>query len=285
MTDAETAIETLRLAARHNRDDPLRKGSLLELPNYGQLVMTGDMHGHERNFEKLVRFCDLERDPVRHVILHELVHAEPEELHGPEYSSRLVLRAAEWKVQFPDQVHFLQSNHALAQLTGQEITKGGRTVIHDFNQGVERLFGPLHTGEVLASVNEFIASYPYAARTPNHIFVSHSLPDACDLDVFDPSFVTRAPSVHDFKEDSDLYRMVWGRDHSPKLLEQLGRAYDADFFIVGHQPQETGWFVQYRRLLILASDHNHGVFLPIDLSKPLDMDQLVSRLRPFVSVM
>jgi hypothetical protein len=284
MMDAEDAIETLRLAARHNRDDPLRRGSLLEFPNYGQLVMTGDLHGHERNFEKLVKFCDLQRFPVRHVILHELVHAEPEQFNGPEFSARLVVRTAEWKVQFPDQVHFLQSNHELAQLTGQEITKGGRTVIYDFNEGVAELFGRENTSEVLASINEFIASFPYAGRTPNNILLAHSLPDAADLDLFDPDFFTHPPSVHDFKEDSNLYRLVWGRDHTVQLLEQLGQAYDVDFFIVGHQPQETGWFVQHARLLILASDHNHGVFLPIDLSKPVDMDQLVSRIRAFVSV-
>ena len=55
-------------------------------------------------------------------------------------------------------------------------------------------------------------------------------------------------------------------------------------FVVGHQPQDTGWYVMHERLLILASDHNHGVLLPIDLSKPADMEQLVTRMRPFVSV-
>ena len=285
MTDADTIVETLRLAARYNRDDPLRKGSLLEFPNYGQLVMTGDMHGHERNLDKLVKFCHLERYPVRHVILHELVHAEPERLSDPEFSARLLIRAAEWKVEFPDQVHFLQSNHELAQLTGQEITKGGRTVIQDFNEGVAQLYGRDNTGEILGSINEFIASFPYAGRTPNRIFLSHSLPDVGELDLFDPTFITRAPSVHDFKEESDLYRLVWGRDHTPELLDRLAEAYKVDYFIVGHQPQETGWFVHFQRLLILASDHNHGVFLPIDLSKPTDMDQLVARIRPFVSVM
>ncbi|MEK7732058.1 MAG: hypothetical protein AAB363_09420, partial [Planctomycetota bacterium] len=46
-------------AARLNREDPLLRGSLLVFPNYGQVVMTGDMHGHRRNFEKLKRYCDL----------------------------------------------------------------------------------------------------------------------------------------------------------------------------------------------------------------------------------
>lgn len=285
MIDAEEAIQYLRLAAEHNRQDPLRRGSLLEFPNYGQVVMTGDMHGRADNFRKLQRFCDLERYAVRHVILHELVHSEPEGWNEPDLSSRLLIEAARWKCQYPEQVHFLQSNHELAQLTGQEITKAGRTVIEDFNSGVAADFGREHAEEVLGAINEFIASHPYAARTPNHIFLAHSLPDALDVDDFDPAFLTGEPSAEHFHEDSDLYRLVWGRDHTPELLDYLGRAFDAELFVVGHQPQDTGWFVLHQRLLILASDHNHGVLLPIDLSKPVTMEQLVSRLRPFVSVM
>ena len=62
---------------------------------------------------------------MRHVVLHELVHAEPEGWNEPDLSSRLLIAAARWKCQYPEQVHFLQSNHELAQLTGQEITKAG----------------------------------------------------------------------------------------------------------------------------------------------------------------
>lgn len=284
MKDAGAAIEYLRTGAEHNRQDPLRNGSLLEFPNYGQVVMTGDMHGEDGNYRKLQKFCDLKRYAGRHVLLHELVHAEPERFNTPDFSCRLLIDAARWKCEFPEQVHFLQSNHELAQLTGQEITKGGRAVIHDFNEGVAEEFGRQNADEVLVAINEFIASYPYAARTPNNIFLSHSLPDAIDLDDFDPDFLLRAPSVDDFRDDSDLYRLVWGRDHTPELIDYLAKAFGVGLFVVGHQPQDTGWYVMHERLLILASDHNHGVLLPIDLSKPADMEQLVTRMRPFVSV-
>ena len=67
----------------------------------------------------------------------------------------------------------------------------------------------------------------------------------------------------------------------------LGKAtevLDVDFFICGHQPQETGYDVLHDRMIILASDHNHGVFLPLDLSKPVTIESLTRNIRPFASV-
>src|SRR5207249_4592719 len=101
-----------------NRTDPLRRASLLEFPAYGQIVMTGDLHGNRRNFEKLCRYADLERAHARHVILHELIHQDTM-LGQRDTSYELMIEAAQYKCRFPVQVHFLQSNHELAQLTDQ----------------------------------------------------------------------------------------------------------------------------------------------------------------------
>jgi hypothetical protein len=38
------------------------------------------------------------------------------------------------------------------------------------------------------------------------------------------------------------------------------------------------------RLIILASDHNHGVFLPFDLRKKLALPDLQRLIRPLASV-
>ena len=45
-----------------------------------------------------------------------------------------------------------------------------------------------------------------------------------------------------------------------------------------------GYAVNGPRHLILASDHNQGVFLPLDLSEQYDMDALVDRLQKFVAI-
>ncbi len=280
LTDSRAAAELLRETAQLNREDPIRKGALLQFGSAGQVVMTGDMHGQVRNFDKLQRFCALPRSPGRSVILHELIHADPN--GGGDDSIELLLRAAAWKCEFPDNVYFLQSNHELSQLQGHEITKGGRCVLADFEQGVKKRFGR-GADDVLAGVNEYIASLPLAARTASGIFMAHSLPDPLTLPMFDLSVFDRAPTPGDLEPGGAAYSLVWGRFHSADAVEYFANRLGVELFIVGHTPQEDGYAIT-GRLLILASDHAHGVFLPIDLSRSYTMPELERGIRKFVSV-
>jgi len=283
MIDAVQAADILRDAAQLNLTDPLRRGSLLEFPNYGQLVMTGDLHGHRRNFEKLQRYCDLEHFAPRHVILHEIIHEEMAGFEAVDRSFEVLIQAAQWKCEFPDQVHFLQSNHELAQLTKHEITKGGRVVTLAFEQAVYEAFGT-GTDEVLRAINGYIESLPLAGRTENRVFLSHSLPSPRDLPNFDASVLTRVPTADDLADRGAAHALVWGRYHTASVLATLAEMLDVDIFICGHQPQEMGYDIWHDRLILLASDHNHGVFLPFDLSKPQTVDDLMRHIRPFAGV-
>jgi hypothetical protein len=282
VTDAQTACRHLQEAAQLIREDPNRKGSLLTFGSAGQVVMTGDMHGHLRNFEKLQRFCALERRPGCSVILHELIHQEPETPDEPDLSIDLLVQAAVWKCQFPDNVFFLQSNHELAQLRGQEISKGGRSVLRDFEYGVALRYGE-QAEAVLAGVHDYIAALPLAARTASGVFMSHSLPDPLALDLFDHAVFEREPTAEDLVPGGSAYSLVWGRFHSAGTVEYLAQRWGVEVFLIGHTPQEDG-YTKIGRLLILASDHAHGVFLPIDLSRKYTVDELERNIRKFVSV-
>ncbi|MBK9119634.1 MAG: hypothetical protein IPM18_08545 [Phycisphaerales bacterium] len=276
------AERVLREAAQLNRDDPNRSGSLLNFGRAGQVVMTGDLHGHLRNFEKLQRFCALERSPGRYVVMHELIHMEPDPPGAPDYSIDLLVRAAAWKCEHPDNVFFLQSNHELSQLVGHEITKGGRLVLHDFARGVKERYGPA-ADSILAAVEDYARSLPLAARLANGIFLSHSLPDALFMTNFDLTIFEREPTARDVAAGGPAYAIVWGRFHTPEVVAQYAGLFGARVFVVGHQPQEMG----HRRignLLILASDHAHGVFLPIDLAREYTAEELERNVRKFVSV-
>lgn len=283
MSDANQAAQVLREAAQLNRDDPLREGSLLNFPDYGQLVMTGDMHGHRRNFEKLQRYCRLEYSPGRHVMLHELIHEDVRELAGLDHSHELLLEAARWKVEFPDQVHFLQSNHELAQLTRQEITKLGRVVTEEFERSVK-----LHYGEggqeVVDAMDDFIASLPLGGRTANRVFLSHSIPGPREMPLFQSDVFRRDYNQADMTERGSAYLLVWGRFHTEESISSFCDMVDCDFILAGHEPQEMGYTVAHDRMLILASDHNHGVFLPFDLGKPVTMEALAQNVRPFAAI-
>jgi hypothetical protein len=281
-SEAKQACAWLHEAAQLIREDPNRQASLLSFGAAGQLVMTGDLHGHLRNFEKLQRFCALESSPGRVVMLHELIHTEPDPPGTPDFSIDLLVRAAQWKCDFPDNIFFLQSNHELSQLLDHEITKGGRYVLLDFERGLEARYGPA-TGDVLVAIKDYIASLPLAARLANGIFLSHSLPDALNIDRFDCSIFEREPLPTDYLPGGSAYALVWGRFHTPALVEQFAQRLGVDVFIAGHTPQEMG-HTRIGRLLILASEHAHGVFLPIDLSRKYTAEELEEHIRKFVSV-
>lgn len=281
-SDSRLACDALHEAARLMREDRNREGSLLRFGSAGQLVVTGDMHGNLRNFEKLQRFCALDRSPARSVLLHELIHQEPANGNGMDLSIDLLVRAAAWKTEYPDSVFFIQSNHELSQYRGHEITKGGRCVLLDFERGVAQRFGR-KADDVMDGVMDYLGSLPLAVRCANGVFVAHSLPDPLVMDVFDETVFQRTPTPEDMAPGGSAYWLVWGRFQSPTVVDYFARKLGVDVFIVGHTPQETGYAV-VGRMIILASDHNHGVFLPVDLSRKASVEQLEAGIRKFVSV-
>jgi len=281
--DSIEAVETFREAAELNLDDPIRKGSQLIFPDYGQLVVTGDLHGHRRNFEKLVRYSGLRTAAARFVVLQELIHEDVQAIDQTDMSHELLLAAARWKCEFPDQVFFLQSNHEVAQITGKAIVKAGRPVLEDFVAGIKVTYGGKAAPQVYEAIETFIESLPLAARTPNDVFVSHSLPSAREMDRFDPSVLNRRITREDL-DDGPAARFLWGRRHAPELIERLAEMLDVNWFVLGHQPEPMGYRRLDDRTLVLASDHGHGAFLPIDLTKPVTMDDLVAGVRKIASV-
>jgi hypothetical protein len=137
---------------------------------------------------------------------------------------------------------------------------------------------------VLEAMYKFIRSLPLAGRTPNRVFLSHSLPGPRELPSFDQSALTRATTDEDLHDRGSAHALVWGRYHTEAALRTLCELLDVDFFICGHQPQEMGHDVIHDRMVILASDHNHGVFLPLDLNRPVTLEKLVRSIRPFAGV-
>jgi hypothetical protein len=281
---ADQVVETLGAAADENLSSTLRQEQVVHLPETGELWMTGDLHDHRRNFDKLLKAVDLGANPQRHLILHELIHGDHYDANGAEESWVTLVRAAELKCDFPNQVHFLLANHDLAQIHGRGIMKAGLSVCEAFTKGVKKAFEGRHS-VVTASISEFLLSLPLAVRAPNGIFCCHSLPTDDQIDAFDFTIFDRPLAGPDYAQRTGpVYQLIWGRHMSPATVDKFAAKVESDVIITGHQPQEMGYATNGDKHLIVASDHNHGVFLPIDLAQRYTVPQLVGRLKKFVAL-
>jgi hypothetical protein len=281
---ADQAVETFQMASEENQIDALRDQQVINLPADAELMIAGDIHDHRRNFDKLVRTADLANNPQRHLILQELIHGDHYDASGAEESWMTLHRAAELKCDYSGQVHFLLANHDLAQIHGEGIMKAGLSVCEAFTKGVKNAFGTKNA-MVNVAITEFLLSLPLAIRCPNGIFCCHSLPTDAQVDKFDYTVFNRPLTGPDYqRKNGPVYQLIWGRNMSPAAAAAFAEKVGASILVTGHQPQDAGYLVNGDRHLILASEHNQGVFLQADLSETYDMKGLVRRLRKFVTI-
>jgi len=189
------------------------------------------------------------------------------------------------KCDFPGQVHFIFANHDLAQIHGEGIMKGGLSVCEAFMGGITRDFGEHDASSVNVAITEFLLSLPLAARCPSGLFFSHSMPTDEQIPKFDYTVFDRPVTGEDYKRRlGPIYQLIWGRNMTPAGVDVFLENVAAKLIVTGHQPQDTGWALNGEKHLIIASDHNQGVFLPIDLAREYSMEELVERLTKFVAL-
>jgi hypothetical protein len=282
--DADHVIETLGTATEENQLDPLRQGQTIVLPPEGELWVAGDIHDHRNNFNKFITAADLGNNSQRHLLIQELIHGDHFDEKGRESSWETLYKAAELKCDHPEQVHFLFANHDLAQIHGEGIMKAGLSVCEAFTAGVKQAFGERRNA-VNVAITELLLSFPLAARTQHGLFFSHSMPTDDQMESFDFTIFDRPLTGEDYlRRKGPVYQLIWGRNISPEGSEKFLEKVDAKLIVTGHQPQESGYLVNGDKHLIIASDHNQGVFLPINLAQEYSMDDLVERLTKFVAV-
>jgi len=283
MTTKEV-IAALERGALANRQDPFRVGNLIHLSAPGEVVMTGDLHGHVQNFERLCRYAQLDRHPDRHLILHELLHGGGAAAPDQCESFLLLARAAQLKADFPRQAHFLLSNHEIAQATRSEILKSGQPMVRAVSNAISTTFAD-KTALVVQALDEFIRSMPLAIRTGNRIWLSHSLPSERHVQHFEtPEVFDRQLTIEDLRTNPAVRALTWDRVHSQAGLDELRRRWHVDVFVVGHKPQTEGAAAEYDCLIVLASDHPHGCFLPFRLDEHYDRDALYRLIQPVASI-
>jgi Icc-related predicted phosphoesterase len=279
----EKIVELLNKGMEANNADKFRQGNLVRLPSHGSVIITGDLHGHRRNFERIVALANLGQNKNTHVILQEIIHGGPEDEDGGCLSYRLLFDAVAYKVKFPDRVHIIMGNHDTAFISNTDVMKNGKEMNVAMRSALDREFR--HASErVKLAIKQFLFSQPLAVKCTNGILVCHSLPGDHYADKFDKRIFERQLRINDIIRPGSAYLLTWGRSHSQRLLDAMSKSLDTDTFILGHQRQETGCSQAGNNLIIIASDHDHGCVLPIDLAKSYTVDKLLQLIIPLAAI-
>ena len=280
---ADNFIKLLEEGISANQQDKYRRANLVLLPQVGDLVVSGDIHGHRRNFERIVSHSDLENNPDRHIVMQEIIHGGPEDKQGGCLSYELLGDVAKLKIKYPDRVHLILANHDTAFISNSDVMKGGKEMNAAMRAAMKRRFGK-KIKEVESAIERFLFSQPLAVKCSNRIWMSHSLPSDRMIDKFDFTIFNRDLKVCDIVRPNSAYLLTWGRGQSRDTLELLKQKLDVDFFVLGHQVQESGWMSNNENLIIIDSQHNHGHLLHIDLTRRYTIKELVDSLVPIASI-
>lgn len=284
LKDAAAVCDVLTAGARANRDAVCRRGSIDLIQAPGTLIATGDLHDHPLHLARLMQAAGMPggADGSAHLVLHEIIHSD-RLLNGMDFSYRMLVRVAALKAEFPERVHTVLANHELAQMVGAGIVKEGVKVVEAFNEGIHFTFADAAPA-VDEAVRDFVRSMPLALRckTPRgDVLCAHSLPAPYSMQRFDPSVLTRDLTEGDYEpRQGAAHLMVWGRGYDAELIEDLVERWGINLFLLGHEHVPEGVRFVPPCVVVLNSDHNRGVYLPVDLSDPPKPENAAFLVRP-----
>lgn len=280
---AQETLELFKSGSAANKADKFRKGNIIFLPENATVIATGDLHGNRRNFDRIVRYSDIANNPNTHLILQEIIHGGPEDDFGCCLSFQLLTDAVKLKLQYPDNVHILLGNHDTAFISHSEVMKNGKEMNLSMRDAIKRCFEE-NSDEIDLEIARFLFSQPLAAKTANRMMLCHSLPADRFVDQFDPAVLNRELKINDIVRPQSAYLFTWGRRQSPETIEKMASLFDVDIFIVGHQTQPNGFNRYNDKMLIIASEHNHGVAVKFNSQKKYSIDDLVDCIIPLASI-
>jgi hypothetical protein len=280
---AEEVIATYRAAAEIQRRSSVRKGNLVELPltSGADLFVTADLHGDRVNFDRILELADLENHPLRHLVLQEACHGGPTYPGGSGCMSHLLLEdCAALVTRYPGRVHYLLSNHELAEITDFAICKGNRMLNVAFRAGMSQIYGNA-ADEVRAAMAEFLKSCPLGVRFGERVLLTHSFPERLDAtgDSFDWSVFERELRSEDLGPDGAVFRLVWGRDFRPANAAAFAKHMRADVLLNGHEPAASGFHLPNSTQVVIDSCHEQGCYVLLPLDRRLTHADVVAHVR------
>jgi len=277
----ENIISVFGRAAEANLRTPARQGNVVVLtPQLADEVMiTGDLHGHRRNFNLIKKTAALDRYPKRHLVLQEVCHGGPKyPQNGGCMSHTMLEDVAALKAKYPDRVHFILGNHELAELTDYPIQKNKQMLNLLFRLGLRQMYGPA-TDKVREAFSPFLRSSPLAVRLPGDIFISHSVPENVDTKKFDKSIFTRELEDADFIARTGIFQLVWGRDYRSENAKAFAELVGAKVLINGHEPCPDGFSTPNDVQIIIDCCGERACYAILPTDPPLGYAEIVERIK------
>jgi hypothetical protein len=277
----EEIIAVFGQATQASLHTPTREGNVVVLTKEAadEVMITGDLHGHRRNFNLIKKIAALDKHARRHLVLQEVCHGGPLYIQNSGCMSHTLLEdVAYLKNKYPDRVHFILGNHELAELTDFPIQKNKQLLNLLFRLGLQQMYGPA-TEKIREAYLPFLQSCPLAMRLPHGEFISHSIPEYCDTQAFDADIFNREISYSEYFEQSGIFQMVWGRDHRQENALAFAELIGARILINGHEPCTEGYCAPNNLQIILdcCSDNARYLILPTD--KELSHAEILERVQ------
>jgi hypothetical protein len=277
MPDPAKLLPLIRRATDLFRSTPGRRGGVITLEVAEDVMVVGDLHGNTPAFRKVLEIAALSRNPGRHLVLQELIHGS--KLYhddGGDKSHQLVDLVSALKCQYPDRVHLILGNHELSELTGRVIGKNGMLLNESFRRGITTAYRP-RDEEIYQAYRDLFAALPLAVRTPNRVFLCHTIPDPIHLDTLDIGLLEAdswPPEA--MKRGGTIYALTWGRDTAPETIDRFAAMVDADWFVTGHQPCDEGFRQANHRQIIIDGTAPDPTYCLFPAREPITIEGLVA---------
>jgi serine/threonine-protein phosphatase PP1 catalytic subunit len=249
---------------------------LIELPDYGRLIVVTDLHGNFKDYKRYIKIWDRD-DPDCHIVFTgDLIHAMDYEDGSVE-----IVEDVMYKTQDYPNFHCLLGNHEWCHITNEDIYKAGVNLKDDFENLVAHKKGYMEPS--LTNYIKFFKSMPYFVRTANGLFISHAGPS--ERVIWPNDFEDMCMDNH---SSLSLYGFLWNRfggykGYSTDDINNFLELVNSKFMVVGHTVVDSGYKIIGNQMILSSSFFTTvKSYLDIDLSCELNtMDDLIDNIKLF----
>ena len=234
---------------------------LLQLPDYGRLIVVTDLHGNYQDYMKYLELWDFCDEDCHIDFAGDLIHSSNSMDYSIEIMDDVIAKSKSYS-----NFHVLLGNHEWAHITGTDIYKNMNNQRLTFEKLITSRKGNLQP--TLDNYIKFFKSLPYFIKTDNGLFISHAGPSK------------RINSMDDFKtifsddyENNYLYDFLWNRykvNYDTTDISKFLKIIGSNYMIIGHNPVNR--YEIFGKQLIVSSSFqtDKKAYLDIDLSKNIE---------------